>query len=100
MSEQYYYNPVAEMAANHFVNGAAIIGTSAVLISAERSTRRSILIQNNSTYDIYIGDSSVTTSTGVRLRPGADITIYGKGAIYGISATAGCNVRYLEEYHE
>lgn len=88
------------LATNKFTNGAAIIGGTAVLIMGKRVSRRSILIQNNSAYDIYIGGSDVTTSIGVKLSPGADITIYGKGAVYGISATAGCDVRYLEEYHE
>lgn len=95
-----YYNPRVEQAANWYANGAVVIGVAAAAVVAARNLRRSVLIQNNSSYDIYVGGSDVTVSTGVKLCPGGDMTIYGKGAIYGISATAGCDVRYLEEYHE
>ncbi len=76
------------------------VGTTAVEIAATPLTDRTrILVQNNGSKAIYIGeDNTVTTSTGICLPKGASMELpYGETAnIFAISGTAGQNVRVLE----
>lgn len=57
------------------LNTAVTVTTSAaLLLSTNLAGRRSILVQNTGTRPIYVGSSaSVTSSTGLRVQPGADL---------------------------
>ena len=70
------------------------------LICAARSTRRRISIINLGTTDIYIGNTGLTTSTGVLLLgvKGAAVTLETTAAIYGITGSGSQSVAYIEEY--
>jgi hypothetical protein len=76
--------------------GAVAVGVAPTLISGIRN-RFSLLVQNLSSSDVYIGGSDVSTLNAPKLVPGADMTLFGAAAVYGISAVAGCDVRYIEE---
>lgn len=79
-------------------HGAATVGTSAVLIAAENTSRNSILVQNLGAADIYIGGSGVTVANGLRVgKDGGSMSVTTQTAIYARSASAGNDVRYFEE---
>lgn len=81
--------------------GNVTVDTSADVIIANLTSRRSIIIYNNGTAIIYIGlDDSVTSSNGIPLLPQASIELSGKlvsrkTAIYGVSASGSQDVRYI-----
>lgn len=77
-----------------------VVGNSATLIVPARSGRRSVLIVNHGTTDIYIGDAAVLTTTGLQLTgtKGANLSIPGGFDIYGIVASGTQTVSYLEIY--
>lgn len=92
---------------------AVTVGTGAVLLTAGTNPtggkqdmssvgdRKNITIFNNGTATIYIGsDSSVTTATGLPIPAGSQYSAdYGsKVTVYGISGSAGQDVRVLEAY--
>jgi hypothetical protein len=83
-------------------NGAfgqqAVIST-ATLIAAVRATRRAILVLNlDATATVYLGNSNVTTATGLALKPGISISLPWIGACYGITASGTVNVTFVEIY--
>ncbi|MHA1827079.1 MAG: hypothetical protein ACTSX6_00375 [Candidatus Heimdallarchaeaceae archaeon] len=79
--------------------GAVSVGSSPTIIRSSNSARRSLIIQNNSTVDVYIGtDSSVTTSNGLKLLPDTSISITDSTTDwYGVVASGTADVRYIEE---
>lgn len=79
--------------------GAVVVGVAATLVRAANASRRSILVQNNGTADIYVGSSAaVTVATGIRVPLGGGaFESQAIGAVYAISGTAGQDVRFSEE---
>lgn len=78
--------------------GSDTVGTSAAQIRAANTARGTLLIQNLSVNEIFIGtDSSVTTTNGIKVAAGGNIELTVTSAVYGISAVAGNDIRYLEE---
>jgi len=81
--------------------GNASVDTSADVIIADLTQRRSVLLKNNGSAIVYVGfDSSVTSSNGFPLMPQDTMeiggTIVSRGAsIYGIAASGTQDVRYL-----
>lgn len=77
------------------------ITTSATLIVAARTTRRSVTVTNLGTTAIYIGPSGVTTTTGSLLigTAGAAISIPTTAAVYGIVSSGTQSVSYIEVYN-
>lgn len=74
------------------------VTNSATLIKAATSGRQSISIQNLGAADMFIGNASVTTSTGLKVANGETYVIdKTTAAIYGITASGTADVRYLEE---
>lgn len=72
---------------------------SATLIAALRSTRRAILVLNlDASAKVYLGNSDVTSSTGLALPAGASISLPWTGACYGITSTGSVNVSFVEVY--
>ena len=80
--------------------GAKTVGVTevALAISGAYANRRGILIQNLGAKDIYIGLTGVTTSTGMKISPQTSLWFSVSEAVvlYGISATAGQDVRVME----
>jgi len=55
-------------------NSAVSVGASATLIAAANPARVRIIIQNNGTGAIYIGDASVTTANGFPVAAGTSFS--------------------------
>ena len=74
------------------------IGSTATKIVDANSSRKAIIIQNVGNTEVYLGDSGVTTSDGIKLEPGS---LYSNdsftGAIYGIVSSGSSTVRYEED---
>jgi hypothetical protein len=94
-----YAKLITEVSPDNCSFGATKIGSTAGLIVPLRDSRRSVLLQNLSANDIYVGGSTVTMATGIKVAPAEDITIYTRAPLYAISANEGNDLRYLEEYH-
>lgn len=78
------------------------VGTSPVLLpSNSRKDRTWIIVQNQGSVPIFLGDASVAASgnsTGYQLNPFSDITIpcNDTAVVYAISSQANTNVSVLE----
>jgi len=75
------------------------IGTSAVNFSSQTSHTCTVKADNDNTAPIYVGDSTVTTTTGYRLEPAEAVTIYIDNAnkIYCISTATGQKAHLIVE---
>jgi hypothetical protein len=74
------------------------ITSTATVIVASNSIRKSILIRNIGAVDIYIGTSAVTTATGFLLKANESIGLdRNTAAIYGRTASTSGTVAYIEE---
>lgn len=92
-------NPTCD---NTLANAAVTVGVVAAPVTAALATRRRIIIQNVDTSKaIYLGDSSVTTGTGLRLSPGSalELELAAGTSLYAIAGTAGIPARVLETGH-
>jgi len=88
-----YYQGALAGTLNH---ASVDISTSAEVIKAANSSRKSILIYNNGSAVIYIGLSGVTTGTGWKLNSGDSLFLYNQEDIYGITSSGTADIRYLE----
>ncbi len=77
---------------------ASVTGSAAAVLSAD-STRRSVVLTNLGTDSVWIGDSGITTNTGVKLLPGASLTIdrAPTPAIYAVASSGTQTVAYFVE---
>ena len=96
----YVNNPVG---AANVASAQISIGVSATAIVAARTGaagtgRVAVTLFNNGAATVYLGGSSVTTSNGMILPPGASMTINATAAIYGISGAAGQTISAMESY--
>lgn len=92
-------NPAESGAANYTTTQVALNASTATLLKALNSTRRAILVTNNdSSITVYVGVSTVTSSTGHKLAAGASITIPTTAAVYAISASGTPSVSITEVY--
>jgi len=86
--------------ATDIFHGQVDVGTTEVQLTTETDCLSiTIKADDDNTDDVYIGKSGVTTSNGLRLRPGQAITIYisNPSVLYAISGTAGQKVYILGE---
>jgi len=76
------------------------ITTSATQIAWVDTTKLAVIVVNNSTQTVYLGDASVTTSDGLPLAPGASYSndVY-TGTMYARVAAGTADVR-VHEYYE
>jgi hypothetical protein len=91
--------PTTETYSN-IATGQVTVASTATQIVAARAGRKEVTIVNNATTVVYLGGSSVTSTTGLMLAgaTGEGITISGGAAIYGIVATGSESVSFLEVY--
>ena len=86
--------------ATGMVSGAKSVGITevALAVSGAYANRRGILVQNLGTVNIFIGQTGVTTATGIRITPNTSLWIAISEAVvlYGIAETAGQDVRVME----
>lgn len=80
---------------------AISVGLTAIALpTTALQYRKNVIIFNNSSNPIYIGDALVTTASGLPLYPRASINIQIEDAVdvYAIAGTAGNEVRILEGF--
>lgn len=87
------------------IQGAAVtsaqvtVTTAATALDQSTAGARSLLVRNRGAVAVYLGGSTVTTSTGTQLDPGesasVDILKYGSG-LYGITASSTARVDVLQ----
>lgn len=77
------------------ING---IGNSAVVLRLPSNTGEDQYLQNVGKVTVYVGQSTVTTSTGLPLPPGSKVYLYNNGtglyAIAAAGATGSVSVGY------
>ena len=89
---------VSDIGASAIATGqVAPTGTAGTLLAA-RETRKRVTFVNHGAVDVYIGPATVTTSNGLKLPPGASITLHMTALIQAITASGTGDVHYLEEY--
>lgn len=85
-------------AANWQHDQNATITTTAGLIAAARETRKRICVVNQGSVNCYLGNSAVTSSTGILLKPNASIALQHCAAVYGRTSSGTATLHYWEEY--
>ena len=81
--------PIGEYGGNVTFRTAQIaVGTSPTLIKPANANDRVQRLFNNDTQTIWIGDSSVTPTTGLPIVVGAFVTLGVRAAIYGCIAAS------------
>lgn len=91
--------PIVNETNNSIKNSAASVTTSAaLLVGTALANRKSLLIQNLGQREIFIGDSGVTSSNGVRIAAGANVELKydASVALYARTASGTADVRILE----
>jgi len=88
-----YYDGALSSSVN---TAAVLVGTSSTLLLATNTDRKSALLKNNSSEEMYIGVSGVTIATGKNLSPGKCLYIRNKDGIYGVCTATGEDLRYME----
>ena len=85
---------------NDIVQGSVDVGTAATQLPANAVRPNYVVVitaKLTNTDPIYIGDSTVTTSTGIRLDPGNSIVypVRNTNQIYAIAAVTGQSLNYI-----
>jgi hypothetical protein len=76
----------------------SVTSTAAQLVATPLANRRSLVIQNRGDKSIFIGDSAVTTATGIEVPKGGsyDLTAGPVVDIWAVTASGTADVRVLE----
>ncbi len=85
--------------AGKIVNSATTVSTTIVPIPTTAATgRRTVLIYNNGSETVYLGDSDVTTTTGYPLAAGDEkaFDLKNEVILYGRTASGSSNIRTME----
>lgn len=82
---------------SNLATGQVSVGTTATVIAAARTGRGTVTVANGATA-IYVGNSGVTTTTGILVPVNGNLTLTFNGAVYGIVATGTSSVTYSESY--
>lgn len=75
--------------------GQVSVGASATQILPARQGRRSALVVPLGSTDVFIGDNSITPSTGCKL-PSAGLVVTTEAALYGVVASGSLTVSFME----
>lgn len=81
-------------------NGQVTVTSSSAQVVAARSGRRSLVIVNHGTTDVYLGTGTVTTANGLYLKgtSGASVSIPTSAAVNGIVASGTQVISYMEVF--
>ena len=89
---------VDEQGSTAIANGQVTPTNVAANIVAARDTRKRLILVNHGSVDVYIGTATVTTANGLKLPPGASITLRTTAAVQGITSSGNGVIHYVEEY--
>lgn len=87
-----------EQGGSSIANGQAAPTTTAANIVAARDTRKRLVLVNHGSVDVYVGIATVTAANGVKIPPGASLTIHTTAAVQGITAAGTGSIHFVEEY--
>jgi len=75
-----------------------ISNTATAIPSSNTAHRRTLLVQNYGSNIVYLGDSGVTTATGLKLEVGdiLEFAMSDNVTLYGITASGNSDIRTLE----
>lgn len=99
ISDEYRRVVINDAAHIGVLSSAVTVGTSAVALPASALAGRTrIMIQNRGGQSVFVGHSTVTTSTGIEVTKGATLALEAGPAVafYAISGSAGNDVRVIE----
>lgn len=82
-------------ATNNYDNISLTSGASTKILDGN-TTRKSVLLFNDSASSIFIGASGVTYGTGYELAANDTLQLIDTGSIYGTTFSGTLNLRYLE----
>lgn len=92
---------VNEQGGTAIASGQVTPTATAATLLAARETRKVVTFINGTNLDVYIGPATVTTANGVRLQPGAAIsipsTVLVQNIVASVTGLAGV-VYYIESY--
>lgn len=79
------------------VTGQVTVGTTATLISAADGHREGLILINHGTTDVFVGNSNVTTTTGILLTgvKGTSLSISTRTSVYGIVVSGTQTISFL-----
>jgi type II secretory pathway component PulC len=81
-----------------FSHNQVLVSNSATLIKASNTNRYSLIIRNQGSVDEYVGDSGVTTGSGMLLHPNDAIIVDNNTAAwYGITSSGTTTTSWMEE---
>jgi len=80
-------------------SGSVSVTTSAAIVKAADSTRRSLVLTNLGSDYVFIGDSAVAVNTGIRLAPSQALTLDKSptAAVYAIATSGTQTVAWFTE---
>lgn len=81
--------------ANTTIN-LATADTQYLLPASEQAGRKTIILYNNSTNNIYYGASDVTTATGILLEASEKVAIDSESGLYAVCGSDNKNINCLE----
>jgi len=88
----------SRIGATSLTTGQAAPTNSAANIVAARDTRQRLVLVNHGSVDVFVGPATVTTANGLKIPPGASLTLYTTVAVQGITASGTGSIHYAEEY--
>lgn len=80
-------------------SGSASVTTSAAVVKAADSTRRSLVLTNLGSDYVFIGDSAIAVNTGIRLAPSQTLTLDKSptAAVYAVANSGTQTVAWFTE---
>lgn len=82
---------------SNMATGQVAVTTSATLVAAARAGRQMITLSPTTAVVYYVGNTGVTSSTGLYVAAGASITLETAAAVYAVGASA-VTISYIEFY--
>lgn len=93
---------VVDQGGTAFAQNQVTVDTTSggVTIVSTRETRKTVLIINRGSVNIFIGTGSVSSSNGFLLQPNEGVKLETTAAVKGIAASSSATAHYIEEYDE
>jgi hypothetical protein len=90
--------PMAETFGTIKHSNQTVNTTASQLAATPLASRKKMIVQNLGSKDVYIGTSTVTATTGVKIPSGGNVELpYNASvALYGITASGTADIRILE----
>lgn len=79
---------VGELGSSAIASGQVAVTSTSSNIVAARDTRKRVTIVNSQTVPVWIGPTSVASNTGLRLDPGAAVSLTTAAAVSGVTSAA------------